>query len=268
MDFTERSVVPAPRKVQTTRVVGGICFNVLTESEVVQHVVSESQAGRGGSVVTPNIDICRQVRRDPAALSLIANASLIVPDGMPLLWAAKVRGEPFPGRVTGSSLIFTLTEAAAFAGLSVYFLGGAPGVPEAAAENLSRRYPRLKVAGTDSPAVGFDKSMAGMDAVCSRVRDAAPSIVYVGLGFPKQERVIAGLTSSLPAAWFVGCGAAIPFAAGAVARAPVWMQRSGLEWAHRLIMEPRRLFRRYLVHDLPFAARLMITAAAERAKTG
>lgn len=244
----------------------GIRFDLLTEREVVLHVVSESLCGRGGTIVTPNVDICRQVRRDPAIASLITNAALVVPDGMPLLWAAKVRGTPFPERVTGSSLIFTLTEAAAAAGLSVYCLGGAPGVPEAAGTSLASRYTRLKIAGTHSPAFGFDQSADGLDDVRARIADCAPDIVYVGLGFPKQERLIASLAPGMPATWFVGCGAAIGFAAGTVRRAPRWMQRTGLEWAHRLLLEPHRLFRRYLIDGLPFAAGLLLTAVLHRVR--
>jgi N-acetylglucosaminyldiphosphoundecaprenol N-acetyl-beta-D-mannosaminyltransferase len=250
-----------------TQVVGDIRFNLLSEEEVIQHILSESRVGRGGWVATPNIDICRQVSRDPAALALVRGATLIVPDGMPLIWAAKIRREPLTERVTGSSLIFTLTEAAAQAGLSIYLLGGGPGVPEAAGENLACRYPGLKVAGSDASRIDFDKSVIEVAGVRERLQAAAPDIVYVGLGFPKQERLISDLVPMLPTAWFIACGAAIPFAAGTVQRAPVWMQRSGLEWAHRLLKEPRRLFRRYLVHDLPFAARLVITAAVERART-
>lgn len=268
MDFTGRLALPARRKAPRTEILGSLRFDFLTEREVIQHVVSASRAGRGGSIVTPNVDICRQAHRDPSALSLIENASLVVPDGMPLLWAAKVRGTPFPERVTGSSLIFTLTEAAAAAGLSVYFLGGAPGVPDTAAENLSSRYQGLKVAGADSPALGFDESADDVDAVRARLCATVPDIVYVGLGFPKQERLIASLTPALPATWFVGCGAAIPFAAGITPRAPHWMQRCGLEWAHRLLLEPHRLFRRYLLDDLPFALALLLQAAMHRARSG
>jgi N-acetylglucosaminyldiphosphoundecaprenol N-acetyl-beta-D-mannosaminyltransferase len=267
MASAERPVTAASSRTTETRVLSGIRFHLLSEGEVIQHIVNESRADRGGWVVTPNIDICRQARSDPAALSLVQSASLVVPDGMPLLWIAKVRGEPLVERVTGSSLIFTLTGAAAQVGLSIYLLGGVPGVPEAAAENLTRMYPGLKVAGTDAPAIGFDKSIEGVDAVRTRIRDAAPNIVYVGLGFPKQEQLIAKLAPALPAAWFIGCGAAIPFAAGTVSRAPEWMQRSGLEWVHRLMREPRRLFRRYLILDLPFATELLIGAVAERGKS-
>jgi N-acetylglucosaminyldiphosphoundecaprenol N-acetyl-beta-D-mannosaminyltransferase len=148
--------------------------------------------------------------------------------------------------------------------LSVYLLGGEPGVPEAAAENLVRRYRGLKVAGTDSPTFGFDKSPIGMAAVREHILDAAPNIIYVGLGFPKQERVIRELVPVIPGAWFIGCGAAIPFAAGRVPRAPAWMQRSSLEWVHRLAIEPRRLSKRYLLHDLPYGLSLLISAVFYR----
>jgi N-acetylglucosaminyldiphosphoundecaprenol N-acetyl-beta-D-mannosaminyltransferase len=245
--------------------VAGLYFNSLSEDEVIQHIISEVRAGNGGWVATPNIDICHQVRNDSSLLKLLESASLTVPDGMPLIWAAKIMGTPLAARVTGSSLIFTLTKAAAAAGLSVYLLGGEPGVPEAAGENLERCNPGLKFAGADSPVLGFDKSPDEVSAVCGRVRAAAPDIVFVG--FPKQERLITQLAEELPHAWFVGCGAAIKFAAGTADRAPAWMQRSGMEWAHRLMKEPKRLFRRYLVDDLPFALTLLATAAVQRART-
>src|SRR5262249_20923584 len=147
-------------------------------------------------------------------------------------------------------------------GRSVYLLGGAPGVPEQARVALCNRYPGLTVAGVEAPALGFDFTPAGIHAVCARVVSAAPGLLYLGLGFPKQERVIAQVAPALPSAWFVGCGAAIPFAAGALRRAPRWMQQAGLEWVFRLVSEPRRLARRYLIDDLPFAGRLLTSCLA------
>ena len=122
----------------------------------------------------------------------------------------------------------------------------------------------MRIAGADAPPPGFDRGPAELEAVRARLVQAKPDIVFVGLGFPKQERVIAALVADLPTAWFVGCGAAIPLAAGVVPRAPGWMQRAGLEWLFRLLREPRRLFRRYLVDDLPFALRLLAGAVAAR----
>jgi exopolysaccharide biosynthesis WecB/TagA/CpsF family protein len=242
----------------------GLDFDRLTEVQVVAHIITAWRRGRGGWVATPNIDQLRLIRRNEALRRMVADASLVVPDGMPLIWASRLRGDPIPDRVAGASLIFSLTEAAARHGCSIYLLGGAPGIPERAGEELSRRYPRLVVAGVDAPPLGFDTDPQATAAVQARIAAAAPGIVFVGLGFPKQERLIAGLAPSFPAVWFVSCGAAIPFAAGALPRAPLWMQRAGLEWAFRLASEPRRLFRRYLVDDLPFALALLANSAAVR----
>jgi N-acetylglucosaminyldiphosphoundecaprenol N-acetyl-beta-D-mannosaminyltransferase len=242
----------------------GLEFDRLAETEVVRQIIDASQAGRGGWVATPNIDICRQTRRDPAARALVRGATMVVPDGMPLLWAARLRDDRLVERVTGSSLIFSLTSAAACGGRSIYLLGGEPGVPELAGAELARRYPGLKVVGAAAPPVGFDQTTGGVLAVRDSLLLAAPDIVYVGLGFPKQERLIAQLIPALPTTWFIACGAAIPFAAGALSRAPLWMQRSGLEWMFRLLSEPRRLFRRYLVDDLPYAASLLASCAVQR----
>jgi N-acetylglucosaminyldiphosphoundecaprenol N-acetyl-beta-D-mannosaminyltransferase len=254
----------APRTPGHSARVAGLDFDALSERQVVARIIGDSDDGQGGWVVTPNIDICRRLRRDPAARALVSGASLVVADGMPLVWASRLRGDPLPERVAGASLIFTLSEAAAASGKSVYLLGGAPGVPARAAGALIVRYRDLLVAGFDAPPAGFDREPGEFAAVRKKLAEARPDIVFVGLGFPKQERVIAAFAADLPGAWFIGCGAAIPFAAGTLPRAPHWMQRLGLEWTYRLASEPRRLFRRYLVDDLPFALRLIITSAAAR----
>jgi N-acetylglucosaminyldiphosphoundecaprenol N-acetyl-beta-D-mannosaminyltransferase len=243
---------------------GGLSFDRLTEPEVTGHILDALREGRGGWVVTPNVDICRLAAARPDLHELIGRASLVVADGMPIIWAARLRGDPLPERVTGSSLIFSLTAAAAADGRSIYLLGGQPGVPEMAAEQLTSRFPRLTVTGTDAPPLDFDQTDAGLEAVRRKLAAADPAIVYVGLGFPKQERLIAWLAPSFPRVWFISCGAAIPFAAGELRRAPVWMQRSGLEWLARLAGEPRRLARRYLMGDAPFAVRLLSGAALAR----
>ena len=102
------------------------------------------------------------------------------------------------------------------------------------------------------------------DFQIAKIAGAEPDLVFVGLGFPKQERVVSRLRPALPAGWFVGCGAAVNFVAGDVERAPRWMQRTGLEWAHRLGTDPRRLAGRYLRHDAAYALRLLARAPGQR----
>lgn len=214
--------------------------------------------------MTPNVDILRRVRRDPESRTYVESASLIVADGKPLIWASRLAGNPLPARVPGSDLIWSLSAALTEQNRSVYLLGGAPGTASRAEQVMRSRFPRLRIAGHLSPPIGFDTRPDQFEAACAMVVAARPDLIFVGLGFPKQERVIARLRPLLPSSWFLGCGAAIGFVAGVNRRAPLWMQRSGLEWAHRLAKEPARLMRRYLVHDLPFALALLTASAWAR----
>jgi len=244
--------------------VGGVGIDPLTEDEVVDRIEAELRADRGGHVVTPNVDICRAIAREPALGELVRRAELVVADGMPLVWASRLLGTPVPGRVTGADLIWSLSKRAALRGWPVYLLGAPPGVARRAAAELTGCHPRLHVCGVDAPPYGFDASARGRARVLRKVVAAGPRIVFVGLGFPRQDLLIAELRLALPRAWFVGCGAAIAFAAGTTSRAPGWMRAAGLEWLFRLGSEPGRLARRYLVDDAPFALRLLITSAAVR----
>lgn len=254
----------APAAPSATVVLSGVGFHPLTEAEVVSRVVADLCAGVGGTLVTPNVDILRLVRRDAEARGHVESASYVVADGAPLVWASRLAGTALPERVAGSSLIWSLSAAVAAESRSVYLLGGAPGVAARAGEVLAERYPGLRVAGTSCPPYGFEEDPVAVERIRAEVTAARPDLVYVGLGFPKQERLIARLTPDLPGTWFVGCGAAIGFVAGVQRRAPRWMQRTGLEWAHRLGSEPTRLFRRYVVHDAPFALRLLAASALRR----
>ena len=248
--------------------VGGLEFDALTEKEVIGLVSDAWAAGRGGSIVTVNIDIARAASRSPELADLVTTGSLVVADGMPLVWAARAAGEVLPERVAGSSLITTLSAAAAECGRSVFLLGGADGVPDKAAQTLVARSPGLRIAGTDSPPFGFDATDEGVQRMVAKVAAAGPDLVFVALGFPRQEQLIGRLRQDLPEAWFVGCGGAITMMAGVTPRAPRVMQRLGLEWVHRLALEPRRLARRYLRDDLPFAVSLLTRSAGRRFRRG
>jgi len=248
-------------------IVAGAGFDLLTHDELIDNVVAAIRRDDGGRIVTPNIDICERISRDAASRGFVTSASFVVPDGMPLLWAARLSGRPLVERITGADLIYSLSSAAAANGWPIYLIGGAPsadGRPPAATlagDRLASLYPGLEVAGSYTPAARFNAVGDDIDVLCKELADAEPKIVFVGLGFPKQERLIARLIPHLPHAWFIGCGAAIPYAAGELRRAPVWMRRSGLEWIFRLVSEPRRLAGRYLRRGLPFAATLLASSA-------
>jgi N-acetylglucosaminyldiphosphoundecaprenol N-acetyl-beta-D-mannosaminyltransferase len=242
----------------------GLDLNAVTERQAVDHVMELIHAGRGGWVITPNLDHLRRSTIDPEFAAFFKQAELVVCDGMPLVWASNLQGTPLPARVAGSDLIWSLTEAAARHEVPIYLLGGDPGAAEAAGRVFCERYPGLKIVGVECPPYGFDKDDAAVAAIVERLKAAQPGVVYVGLGSPKQEQLIARIRGCLPQAWFIGVGISFSFVSGQVKRAPKWMRR--MEWLHRLLQEPQRLARRYLIDDLPFLRKVILSAFARRVK--
>jgi N-acetylglucosaminyldiphosphoundecaprenol N-acetyl-beta-D-mannosaminyltransferase len=239
----------------------GLPIDALSEREVVDAIVGNAS---GGWVCPVNLDVLRQVDASPEVRGLVDRASLVVADGMPLIWASRLAGKALPERVAGSSLIVTVPPAAAAAGRSVFLLGGNPGSAEGAARRLAEESPGLRVAGTYCPPMGFEHDDEELARIERTLRESDPDVVFVGLGFPKQERLIQRLRPVLPRAWFISCGISFSFVIGEVRRAPAPVQRLGLEWIHRLVQEPRRLFRRYLVDGPPFVARVLVSAILSR----
>jgi N-acetylglucosaminyldiphosphoundecaprenol N-acetyl-beta-D-mannosaminyltransferase len=242
----------------------GLALDAVSEDDAVHAAIAGIRQGRGGWICPANLDVLRQVARDPDVRRMVSQADLVVADGMPLIWASRLQREPLPERVAGSSLVDTLPRAAAAVGASVFLLGGDPGVAEAAAGCLRERHPGLRIAGTHCPPVGFERSPERLREIDAAVERARPDIVFVALGFPKQERLILRLRPLLPEAWFVSCGISLSFVSGSVSRAPAWLQRCGLEWLYRLVQEPRRLARRYLLEGVPFLARVLAGSLRRR----
>ena len=218
----------------------------------------------GGWVVTPNLDILRRYKRSVSFRNLIATSSLNVADGMPLVWASQVKGDPLPGRVNGTDLMIAVCEAASLNGKSVFFLGGNAGSAETTAETLQKDYPGLIVAGCHCPEFGFENSIEDVEEIAKILADANPDFVFVGLGSPKQDVLINMLRLQLPKVWWLGVGVSFSFIAGEIARAPDWAKKTGFEWAYRLCAEPKRLFKRYLLTGVPFLVTTIGISAFER----
>jgi len=235
----------------------------LSEEEAADYVVSAAQRGRGGRLVNPNVDVMRQVATDRSLRPLLLSADLVLPDGMPLLWAARLQGSPLKQRVPVSEAINTLCVKASEKGIGVFLLGGSPGTAERAATVLTDRCPDLTVSYL-CPPFGFEDDETEMAGIFRALESAQPGIVFCAFGFPKQERLMRVLSDRFPAAWFVGSGGTFSMIAGDTPKAPPWMRNSGLEWLHRLRLEPRRLFERYIVRDLPFACRMLASSAVTR----
>lgn len=237
----------------------------IDEAGLIDALARASQNGKGGWIVTANADITRQCRQNRELLRIVKNADLIVADGMPLIWASRILGRPLPGRVCGSDLVWSIGERAARDTLSIFLLGGGePETANRAAARLQARFPGLEISGTHYPPFGFESNPEEMAKIRAALDEARPDVVYVALGFPKAEKLIYQLKADYPQAWWIGVGISLSFIAGEVARAPGWMQATGLEWLHRLLQEPGRLVKRYLWHDIPFVVWLLGWATRER----
>ena len=239
----------------------GVRVDQIDGPGAIDRIMSSIEAGVGGWVLTPNVDILRRIVTDPDFARLAAQADLSIADGMPLVWASRLQGTSLPARVAGSELVFPLTREAARHGYPLFLLGGAPGTAEETAFALLDHAPTARIAGAYAPPEGFEHEDLELLRIIRMLRDNAPDIVLCAFGCPKQEQLMVKLRQWLPATWFIGVGGSFTIASGQTPVAPMWMRRAGLEWLHRLRLEPRRLFRRYIVHDLPFALRLLVTSA-------
>ncbi len=224
--------------------VWGVPFAPITLEETVAAVDALIEKREPSYFITANLHYVMLTKQHPDLEPINAGAALIVADGAPIVRAARRRPVPLPERVAGSDLIFHLCELAARRGRRLFFLGAPEGVAEEAAEKLRARYPGLQVVGTECPP--FRKLDDDEHAqLIGRIRAANPDILFVAFGQPKGERWIFENYKRLGVPVCVQVGASLEFAAGRFARAPRWMQRTGLEWVFRLLQEPRRLFSRY-----------------------
>jgi N-acetylglucosaminyldiphosphoundecaprenol N-acetyl-beta-D-mannosaminyltransferase len=263
-----RRAVQSPRASRLPVVeVHGVELHAVTEAQAIDFILAELDDGRGGMVVTPNLDYIRRCNKDLHFAAMVSEADLAVADGMPVIWASRLMGTPLPERVAGSNLITSLNGAAARHGRRVYFLGGAPGAAEGAIKVLREKFPTLNIVGSHCPQMGFEKSERLWEEMEQDILAAQPDIIWVALGAPKQEFTIARLRTKLPKAWFLGVGVSFSFLAGQVQRAPKWMQKVGLEWAHRLVQEPGKLWKRYLLSGVPFALSMLGAAACKGVPT-
>ncbi len=255
-------VVDPSRRPGTS--VGGVHLDAVDAETAIRRIVDGWVAGVGGVVVTPNVDIVRQAARHQELARVLASADLSLADGMPLVWASRIAGAPLPGRAAMSELVGPLARAAAGAGAPLFLLGDDPVVAEKAARVLEELAPGLVVIGTSSPAVSLPLEPAALDAIAEQLIAAGPAIVICAFGCPKQELLMDVLAPKLPGTWLLAAGATLRMLSGTVAPAPTWMRRRGLEWLHRLRLEPGRLAGRYLVRDAPVAVRILLAAAADR----
>lgn len=255
--------VPARRRLR----LGSLHVDGVTFEQALEAIAGMVDRREGGVVFTPNVDHVVMADEDERFRDAYAAADLSLADGMPVLWASRLLGVPLPEKVSGSDLVLPLMDRAGRAGWRVYILGGAPGVAARAAERIAERFPGVRIAGTGSPVVDMSQPAAARAALHDTIRATEPDVVLVALGAPKQELFIAEAASALRPAVLLGVGAAIDFVAGTAKRAPGWVSASGLEWLYRLLREPRRLWKRYLLRDPKFLVILLRELRTTRARS-
>jgi N-acetylglucosaminyldiphosphoundecaprenol N-acetyl-beta-D-mannosaminyltransferase len=225
--------------------VWGLPFAPLTLAQTVESVDALVEQAKPAFFITANTHYAMLTREMPDLRPLNACAAFIVADGAPLVRATRGRPVPLPERVAGSDLIFEISELAARKGYRIFLAGGGPGVADLAAQRLKVRYANLQVAGTATPSFRAHSSEEYQE-LKTLIRNVAPHILIIAATMPFGERWLHTHLSDLEVPVGVNLGAALDFAAGRITRAPRWMQKLGLEWAFRLMMEPRRLFSRYV----------------------
>jgi N-acetylglucosaminyldiphosphoundecaprenol N-acetyl-beta-D-mannosaminyltransferase len=223
-------------------------IDALSMSDAVRRIIrwTDEPVEECRFVVTPNVDHIVMLQSNEALRRVYDEAHLVLADGVPLIVASRLLGQPLPQRVAGSELVPVLFDAVApDRRLRVFLLGAAPGVGERAEANIRRRWSGIEVVGTYSPPLGFERDAEEEQRILQRLSAAEPELIIVGLGAPKQELWVHKHFRQLPARVAMCVGATIDFLAGEKPQAPIWMRRTGLEWLHRVITEPRRLGGRY-----------------------
>jgi N-acetylglucosaminyldiphosphoundecaprenol N-acetyl-beta-D-mannosaminyltransferase len=227
-----------------------LAFDVETMQSAVDRCLSWCRLPRAPhTVITANSAILCMMRSDPELRQACVAGDLIVPDGMSVVWTSRITDAPFPERIAGVDLMGRLLEVGSEHGLSAYFLGAKPEVVSKLVERCAERYPGLTVAGYRD---GYF-SQSDHAAIVEEIRECAPHFLFVGMPSPFKETWCERNRERLDVPVIMGVGGSFDVLAGHVRRAPVWLQGIGMEWSWRLMMEPRKMWRRYLTTNCQFA---------------
>jgi N-acetylglucosaminyldiphosphoundecaprenol N-acetyl-beta-D-mannosaminyltransferase len=259
---TTSNVLPA-RQIPIRE--AGVAIHDVTFDQAVDVILSWARDGSGGYVCTPNVDHLVRAKRDIDFRNLLRGARLRLPDGMGLIYGARLAGTPFKGRVTGRLLPEALVKKGAPDAPPMALVGGRDDAPQRAAKRLEEM--GGKVVAAVSPPMGFEIGGATDAAAVAQLVEARPRILIVGMGAPKQEQWMARHQVDLPETVMLGLGQTIDILGERVPAAPHWMTRVGLEWAFRMMRDPRRIGRRVFVDDPPFFG-WMLRERLRRRKAG
>jgi len=250
-------LMPASKQHPSFQVLG-VRVDAVQIADVVDQMKDWIRGKKGcHSIAATGMHGVVEARHDPEFKQILNATDLVVPDGTPLVWVGRRRGHDLPRRVYGPDLVLAFCEETQARSYRHFFYGGESGAADQLADSLKRRFPGMQVAGTYSPP--FRPLRKEEDAeILSMISQAAPDVLWVGLGAPKQERWMHEHRDKLRVPVVVGVGAAFDMISGRRRQAPRWMREHGLEWLFRLFQEPRRLWRRYLIYGTEFVACIVL----------
>ena len=228
----------------------GIRVDSTSYSALTQQALKWAQGCESRYVCVANVHMMMEAFGSSAFKKIVENSDLVTPDGMPLVWILRLKGQRNQPRVYGPNIMLHVLAAAERENVELGFYGGKPEVLEALIKRMQARYPNLRVVFSCSPPFRA-MSPAEDEAIVEQINQSGARILFVGLGCPKQEAWMAEHRGQVRSV-MLGVGAAFDFHAGVKMQAPAWIQKVGLEWLFRLIQEPRRLWRRYLYHNPRF----------------
>ena len=232
---------------------GNLDIDDYSETELTRAVLEHAMHGQTTrQIATVNAQFYVLAEKLLSFRTCLNRAEYLCADGMPIVWACKTFGKRAVPRIAGVDLIADLSRAGAKRGMRVFLLGGHPGTAEATADFLRETYPGLKIAGVRCPSQGFEKDPVALSETLEEIKAAKPEVIFVALGAPKQEFFIDQHIRPLKIPIAIGIGGSLEILSGRLRRAPKWMQEKGLEWCYRLLHEPRRLWKRYLIGNVEF----------------
>lgn len=240
------------KKIDNKKVIDflGIRINSMTADEILDHVDYCIQRRTPVQIVGVNVDQALRVIENEYANQIFDNAEIVFTDGMPIIWMARRLNRPIAEKIYGPDLMLLLCERAARKNYKIFLLGAGPGVAAKAAENLKRDYPELECVSTYSPPFGFEKKPEEIRKIVGILKKSGADQLFVGLGSPKQDIFIYENMKEYNIPVSFSMDAALDFIGDNEKRAPRWMSDHGLEWFYRLIQNPKRFFKRYIVDDL------------------
>jgi N-acetylglucosaminyldiphosphoundecaprenol N-acetyl-beta-D-mannosaminyltransferase len=241
----------------------GCSIDNLSMEETLQTIEGFIHTGKPHQHVVVNVDKLVKASRDPELRRIINECALINVDGMPVVWASRLLGKPLKERVAGVDLFEALMRRAGEKGWRVFLLGAKEEVVSKVAVTYQHKYPKLVLAGYRN---GYWKGEAEEAQVVEQIRDARPDLLFVAISSPKKEQFLGRWQAEMKVPFAMGVGGTFDVAIGHVKRAPVWMQKSGLEWFYRFLQEPRRMFRRYFIEDMAFVRLFIKEAVSGRRK--